>query len=91
MSKFMIPVSGKDLGTMRDELAKIAYTASVSELGTNVAHLSDEQLANAAVGVARVSYMFADAMMNARMVQPVSGELSEADNKLHREFLNEIL
>ncbi|AGV99239.1 hypothetical protein PM1_023 [Pectobacterium phage PM1] len=85
----MIPVSGKDLGTMRDELAKIVFSSAVVGI-KEVFHCphSKERLDNLAVGIAKVSYKFADAMMEARMVQPTSvgvdvpqSVLAEAFNK----------
>lgn len=51
---------------LRDEVAKIAYTAMVQELGTNAEGLEGDVIPVVAKTVAKVSFDFADAFMRER-------------------------
>lgn len=51
---------------LRDEVAKIAYTAMVQELGTNARGLKGDVVHAVAKTVAKVSFDFADAFMRER-------------------------
>ena len=61
------PVVGIDsVQSLRDEVAKIAYTAMVQELGTNARGLTGDVVHAVAKTVAKVSFDFADAFMRER-------------------------
>lgn len=56
-----------NITALRDEVAKIAYTAIVQELGTNATGLnSDEVVGRDAKMTAKISFDFAEAFMRER-------------------------